>query len=48
MVQNSWGNSWGINGYAKIKRGSNTCGISYNATLPIELIDPEREEDRPF
>jgi len=48
MVLNSWGNEWGLNGYAKIKRGNNTCGIANNATLPIELIDPEREEIRPF
>lgn len=27
-VQNSWGSSWGIGGYAKIKRGDNTCDIS--------------------
>ncbi|XP_053112131.1 cathepsin O isoform X2 [Hemicordylus capensis] len=28
IVRNSWGSSWGIDGYAHIKMGSNICGIA--------------------
>uniref|UniRef100_A0A6C0LZ90 Peptidase C1A papain C-terminal domain-containing protein n=1 Tax=viral metagenome TaxID=1070528 RepID=A0A6C0LZ90_9ZZZZ len=30
IVQNSWGNEWGDNGYFLIRRGNNTCGIETN------------------
>ncbi|XP_060102589.1 cathepsin O [Heteronotia binoei] len=28
IVRNSWGRSWGIDGYAHVKIGSNVCGIA--------------------
>ncbi|XP_061440467.1 cathepsin O [Rhineura floridana] len=28
IVRNSWGHTWGIDGYAHIKMGSNICGIA--------------------
>lgn len=28
MVRNSWGNSWGVEGYAHVKMGGNVCGKS--------------------
>nr|XP_004656018.2 cathepsin O [Jaculus jaculus] len=28
MVRNSWGDSWGVDGYAHVKMGGNTCGIA--------------------
>ena len=27
LVKNSWGSNWGDNGFIKIKRGSNMCGV---------------------
>jgi len=41
-VQNSWSTEWGIQGFAKIARGKNTCGIASCATLPGTIVDPER------
>jgi len=46
LVQNSWGIGWGMNGYAKIKRG--VCGVSSCAALPTNIIDPSKEKRRPF
>lgn len=34
IVKNSWGSSWGTNGYIYIAKGSNLCGISNHATWP--------------
>uniref|UniRef100_A0A8C9DRZ0 Cathepsin O n=1 Tax=Prolemur simus TaxID=1328070 RepID=A0A8C9DRZ0_PROSS len=28
IVRNSWGSSWGVDGYAHVKMGSNICGIA--------------------
>jgi len=33
IVRNSWGESWGNNGYFIIKKG-NTCGICNHAIVP--------------
>ena len=37
-VQNSWGTDWGINGYFKIKRGSNECGIEENIIVGLPSL----------
>jgi len=33
-VKNSWGASWGDNGYIRIKRGSDLCGLADAASYP--------------
>eukprot|EP00927_Polykrikos_kofoidii_P006866 TRINITY_DN12790_c0_g1_i1.p1 TRINITY_DN12790_c0_g1~~TRINITY_DN12790_c0_g1_i1.p1 ORF type:complete len:680 (-),score=111.79 TRINITY_DN12790_c0_g1_i1:151-2190(-) len=34
-VRNSWGRDWGINGYAKMRRGNNDGGIEADATMVV-------------
>jgi len=35
IVRNSWGTSWGIDGYIHLEIGYDTCGIAHQATSPI-------------
>jgi len=35
LVRNSWGKSWGENGYIYIERGSNLCGVAEEVTIPL-------------
>jgi C1A family cysteine protease len=32
IVRNQWGQNWGMNGYAYLSLGSNTCGILNDMT----------------
>ena len=35
LVKNSWGTYWGENGYIKMARNVNICGIAYQPVLPL-------------
>lgn len=39
-VRNSWGKQWGIEGYFKLKRGSNCCNAESNIIVGAPIIDP--------
>ncbi|KAL1256727.1 hypothetical protein QQF64_012272 [Cirrhinus molitorella] len=38
IVKNSWGISWGINGYFYIERGKNMCGLAACSSYPLPLV----------
>jgi len=33
-MRNSWGDKWGENGYFRIERGKNMCGLADCASYP--------------
>ncbi|XP_044156097.1 cathepsin O [Bufo gargarizans] len=35
IVKNSWGTSWGVDGYVHVKMGENVCGIADFVTFPV-------------
>jgi cathepsin B len=38
LVANSWGTSWGENGFFKIRRGSDECGIEDQAVAGLPKV----------
>ncbi|CAO2147667.1 unnamed protein product [Urochloa humidicola] len=39
LLKNAWGTNWGEDGYMRLERGTNACGVSYMASYPL-VVDP--------
>ena len=39
IVRNSWGAAWGDNGYFKMQRNVNMCGVQNCNSYPMDVVD---------
>lgn len=40
LLKNTWGPKWGEDGYMRLERGTNACGVSYMASYPVLVRIP--------